>query len=219
MMGLDVCVGFLAQFRDEPQDFEDLAPEFEALSKALSSLGIEGYREPVELPDEAVFSSRIGPYGTLHFLRRLAAYLREGLELPAPGDENAPEDPVLARCYQGFDPAKGRPFDHLLNHSDAEGYYVPLDFPKVLEPPEEFRVAGGTVGSSDRLRQECEALAQVLELPLSLDPESDEVWKAEEEQGVSAVKWRRYAVEARVCLVLPRAAELSIRYGSAIVFA
>ena len=77
----------------------------------------------------------------------------------------------------------------------------------------------GAVGSSYRLRDECAHVAKLLELPLGLDPESEDVWSAEEEQGISPVKWRRYGVESRVCLVLHHAADLSIRYGSAIVFA
>ena len=49
-------------------------------------------------------------------------------------------------------------------------------------------------------------------------PDSDEAWAAAKEQGNSSVRWRRYGIESRVCLLLHHAASLSVRYGSAISF-
>src|SRR5438128_10224687 len=119
-MGLDVSVGFLTQFKHEPEALAELVPMFEQLSQALEAVGLAGFREPRELPEEALFSSRVGSYATLHFLRRIAAHLRRGLLLPLPGDEDAPEDDVLAQCYRELDASISPPFDHLLNHSDCE---------------------------------------------------------------------------------------------------
>jgi hypothetical protein len=219
-VGLDISVGDLVQLtHDDPEMLPDVQAEFERLQAALAAAGLAGYHEPHELPEEALVCSRIGPYGTLHFLRRIAAHLWHSNHLPAPADQDASNDPILEKCYQYLQAqGSGTGFDHLLYHSDCEGYYVPIDFARVVEAEDRFNIPGTLIGSSQRLLSECARLAGILELPLDLDPESDEAWSAAQEQGKSSVLWRRYGIESRVCLVLHSAASLSIRYGSALTF-
>jgi hypothetical protein len=84
-------------------------------------------------------------YSGLHYLRRIAAHLALRGALPAPGDDGASDDPVLAEYFtrateepRGLRRFFGRPkrprlrFDPLILRSDAEGFYLPIDFTDVL---------------------------------------------------------------------------------------
>lgn len=125
-MGLDVSVGDLVQLaQDDPELLEDIAEDFARLSRTVAATG-HGEFSARQLPDEALFSSRVGSYGTLHYLRRIAAHLWKEDRLPQPGGDEA-SDRVLDECYAYLD-GGGRDtgFDHLIYHRDCEGYYVPI---------------------------------------------------------------------------------------------
>src|SRR5262249_49437393 len=156
----------------------------------------------------------------IHYLRRVAAHLDLRGILPPPGEQDASDDKVVEEYYQlATQPgpglwgrlfrraARARTFDHLLMHGDAEGYYLPQDFPSVLFPPESLQIPGGMIGSSARLLDECKRLAAALQLPLDLDPEGEEVWKASESQSVGDAQWKRYGIESLTCLGLYHACE------------
>ena len=100
-------------------------------------------------------------------------------------------------------------------HSDAEGFYVPVEFDDVLFSDD---VPGTMLGSSQGLVRECEELARSLDIPPGLDPESDELWQASEEQGTGE-GWRQYGVESFTCVRLLAAARESVQRGAAVVFA
>jgi hypothetical protein len=117
-----------------------------------------------------------------------------------------------------YDTLSGSSFDHLLHHSDAEGFYLPIDFADVLYPSEELEIAGGMVGSSIRLLAECQCITQVLAIPAELDENSDELWEAAEAQGESDILWKRFGVESFSCVGLIYACRKSIETGAAVVF-
>jgi nucleotide-binding universal stress UspA family protein len=128
---------------------------------------------------------------------------------------------VLERRYRGpsrFARLTGRPsagplpFAHLIDHSDADGYYVPVEFPDPLVAGDEM------VGSSQQLLAECEALAAALGIPDDLDPEAEVLWAASEGQTEGGELWQRYGVESFVCVRLRAAARHSVRTGAAIAF-
>ena len=152
-------------------------------------------------------------YSGLHYLRRFAAYLDLKGTIPDPGDQESSKDPVLAKYYQ-----RGGTFDHLIQHSDAEGYYLPSEFPQVFFTDADSKIAGLAVGSSTSLLAECERLAVALKLPAHLDPENEEVWEACEHQGKGNLRWKSYGIESFTCLCLLRAARHSMETGAAIVF-
>jgi hypothetical protein len=187
---------------------------YESLSAALVEAGLPPHSEPDIANDSEIFSCQMWGYSGLHYLRRLAAYLAAGKDVPGPGDDSSAEDPVLADFYDLLAPG----FEHLLMHSDAEGFYAPLDFKDVIFPSEELRVPGEMIGSSVQLLQECKRLAEWLELPLDLDPESDEVWDAADSPQPDGPKWKQYGVESFSCMRLIKAAEASIDSGAALVF-
>ncbi len=176
-MGLSLSVGILPDLIEYDEDgAQHYRSEFAKLSRYLQSAGLAPHNEPETGP---TYSGDMYGYGGLHCLRRLAAHLDLRGELPEPGDENASKDSVLddygRRADRGLTlfgrlVQSARHFDHLIVHSDAEGFYVPQDFAKVLIPCAELKIPGGMVGSSHRLLAETKALAEALGLPLDLDP-------------------------------------------------
>ena len=118
------------------------------------------------------------------------------------------------RYWGGEAPA----YQHLMCHSDCEGYYIPQDFPEVLYPNNELNIPGDMIGSVPRLMNECRALARALNLPLDLEPDSDEVLEAVEEHPGKGEGWKKNALESYVCLRLLQACDVSLRTMAAIVF-
>ncbi len=171
-------------------------------------------------------------YSGLHCLRRLAVHLTEKGVLPARQDtQEAADDPLLAEVYtrhphhaveigdpvRAIGSAEGTSdrFDHLVHHSDCEGFYVPVDFAPVLI---DERVTGEYIGSSQRLLEECRRVAERLGLPEDLDPWSDEIEEALEGARAALEGWHQYGVESFTCLQLMAAARHSIATGAAMVF-
>jgi len=229
-MGLSIEVGILADLLENDEEgAQSFIEEMNKLNPFLVSCGLRAHTEPEQCP---VFSADMLGYSGLHYLRRIAPHLNLRGSLPAPGGDDAAHDPILDEYYQLLNaPRPGlfgaligrkqvrREYDHLIVHSDAEGYYLPQDFPEVLFPPEELEIPGGMIGSSPRLLDETRRLAQAIELPLDMDPEADELWKAAETQGEGDALWQRYGVESFTCLRLYHAARHSIEHSAALVFA
>ncbi|MEW6304237.1 MAG: hypothetical protein AB1705_12240 [Verrucomicrobiota bacterium] len=228
-MGLSIEVGILAGLNEnDPEGAEHFRAEFDCVNRFLATQSIPAHRESETCE---VWSCGMYGYSGLHYLRRIAAHLDIEGKLAPPGGDKAEKDPVLQRYYDAFGRPQGgflgrwfksapiqRCFDHLIIHSDAEGYYIPQDFPSVLIPGPAFPIAGGMLGSSQRLLAECQRLAEALSLPLDIDPESEELWEATKSQGKGDLKWQRYGVESFTCLRLYRAAQHSIQNNAAIVF-
>lgn len=230
-MGLSLAVGMLA---DVAECDEDAAGEYESyfakVNRLLAEHGLPPHREP---RDVEPWSADMVGYSGLHYLRRLAAYVDSGVELPPPGDSDASKDQRLEAYFQHVvagspsstlgrlfrkGPSFRREFDHLIVHSDAEGFYLPTDFPNVLIADDETPVPGQMVGSTPRLLAECERLARVLQIPPDIDCGSEELWEASDAQGEGDVLWKRYGVESFTCVVLREACRRSMATGAAIVF-
>jgi hypothetical protein len=226
-MGLDAIVGAFRQLELDPEGLKYHRDMFARLSITVREAGLPPYVEPEDLPEENTWSARIGSYGMLHHLRRLAAYIDAGRPLPEPIDDRASSDLVLKARHEGVNPSpsvwarifgKNKPprsiFPHLIDHSDAEGYYLPIDFPEPLVPTGKLEVPGGFVGSSVRLLDECQRLAALLELPPDADPESSEF----DEPTESGPLWQRHAIASYVCLQLIAGARASVNARAAMVF-
>lgn len=225
-MGLALCVGVPSDIREsDPEYVEYFGRQMEAVNGVLESFGLPEHAEPFDIEDERTFECEMLGYSGLHYLRRLAAHLALKGELPPPGDETAEADPVLNDYYRIFDAsfAQGKaaemPFQHLIVHGDAEGYYLPVEFEEVLIPDASLEIAGGMIGSAHALLRECRELAGALELPEDLSTEDEAFDEAFDAQGEGVAKWERYRVESYTCLALLRACEASIETGAAVVFA
>jgi hypothetical protein len=231
-MGLSLIVGILADLKDQDEEgAEHYRAQFEAVNQALKAEKLPIHQEPETL--ESSYSGDMFGYSALHHLRKIAAFSWAGFDLPTPWTEDPTKDPIVQEYYDSLGERKpsllsrffGKPrlasprYDHLMFHSDAEGYYLPQDFDAVIYPHPRLKIAGGMIGSSVHLKKECESLARLLELPLDLDPESDEVLEAVEEPGKASTKWKSYAKACHACLRLWGACDFSLKNRAAIVFA
>jgi hypothetical protein len=224
-MGLALEVGILAGLRENDEEgYHYFRSQLKALNSHLQHAKLPTHTEPENCD---VWSCEMYGYSGLHYLRRLAAHLDSTGQLPEPGDDDASRDPFLEKYYQQFDGVKAsftkqldfkRGFDHLIVHSDAEGFYLPIDFPTVLYPASELGIAGGMVGSSHRLLKECQRIAEQLEIPSDLDESSDALWEAADSQGEGTQKWERYGIESFTCVCLMRGCLKSLETNAALIF-
>jgi len=213
-MGLYVVVGILAGAEDEYADY--VRTQFAVIRELLDRAGAGHWAEP-ELNERDVLGGDMWGYNGLHTVRRVAVHLAESGTLPDPLEEahRAADDPLLRKAYAGFPGESAGPFDHLIHHSDAEGYYVPLDFGQVIV---DERLVGGYLGSSVLLLAETRRVASALGLLEDLDPDSEEVFDACDAKASAAEGWQRYGIESYGCLRLIEAAKHSIATGAAIAF-
>ncbi|CAA2102873.1 hypothetical protein [Variovorax paradoxus] len=215
-MGLAVSVGTLADFlENDPEGAEWFEGDFEIVNGVLASAGLPPHIEPRELPRLDSRASLDGfPYSFIHYLRRAYAHsvVTPGWKaMPVEGDFDPSEDPVIQAA---LDEAES----HLICHSDAEGFYVPVEFDDVLfsdADSEDEALTGGMLGSSYRLRDELVQVAPALGIALDDGQLSDEEAAridalAENDEGL----YREYAS----WLLLYEMARLSIAHKTAIVF-
>lgn len=229
-MGLALSVGILADL--EANDEEGAVffrQAFERLNAHLTVLGLPAHVEPVSCES---WGGEMHGYSGLHYLRRIAAHFDCSGTLPPPGGKSSSGDPTLEAYFAqavesspslmgklfGKRPRFNRSFDHLILHSDAEGFYLPLDFAEVIFPPQAAEIPGGMVGSAPRLLAELDRLASALGIPDTLTSTSDELWDAADFQGDGEGRWQRYGVESFTCVTLREGCRHALRVGAALVF-
>ncbi|MEU1537476.1 hypothetical protein ABZ461_05000 [Actinacidiphila glaucinigra] len=213
-MGLNIMVGVLVDAEDDYAEM--VRADFAVIGELLERSGARQWTEPDRVVAEDAEFEMWG-YSGLHTVRRLAVHLAAAGRLPEPLDQaqRASDDPLLNKVYEALPGDPPGPFDHLIHHSDCEGYYVPVDFSHVIV---DKKAPGGYLGSSVRLLAETRRLAEALGLPEDLDPHSEEVFEVADAEEPATEGWRRYGVESYVCLQLLQAAKLSIATGAAIAF-
>jgi hypothetical protein len=185
---------------------------FAELGAFLAAHGHPGFVEPEQI-DGLTLPPHTGsfPYSFLHYLRRAYAHVRSGAVTVPP-------------CPPGRDPARDSLVDteltvrmssHLVCHSDAQGYYVPLDFTDVLYETRKQPIRGGMVGSSHQLLRELALVAPGLGIAYGSDgPPTDVLHALAREEEETHPLWRERLVWQTLFVV----AQGSIRYRSAIVF-
>jgi hypothetical protein len=241
-VGLAIEVGMLADLLSNDQEGAGwFREDMEKLNSVLTMAGLAPHDEPKE---GAVHSTDMYGYSGLHYLRRCAAHLHYRGALPPPliEGESPAEDEELERYCADFvaenievQPGSfaletSRPFDHLILHSDAEGFYVPQSFKPVLLAGDH---AYGWIGSSQTLRSECERLAEAFELPGDIlnDPENEalfeaiessrngaKVWRLFKPRPAIQPAWRDHPIAALICAKLYCFAGYSIQTKAALVF-
>jgi hypothetical protein len=212
-------VGYLDEMRrcDPMDQFLDMQRRFAAVNQALRAADAPEYEEPSRIRGHG-WGFKLYPGNGIAYLQRFAAYFCEDEvdEWPAPGDPATIKNPLddetwKEACYM-YDLL---PFQHLILHHPTSGLWVPVDFDKVIVPDEKLGI-GYQLGSSVRLKAECEELAKILRLPLDLDPEDEAVQEAKFNPGKSRTRWKKYGVESHNLLALYQACHKSIALGSAI---
>lgn len=209
-MGLGITVGILVDLlENDLETVEDLRDEFNAINVQLRKAGLPEHHEPEALPPlDARTDIGSFPYSSLHALRRVYAYnlAYPGKPVPPlPEGSRVSQDPLIEHMSS--------PIHHLLWHSDCEGYYIPIDFPRVIEHES---LPGAGVGSSQRLLAELVSLAPVLGIVLDAGILSDA--EAERIINISEAEEHPFATEFMVWISLYEAARLSIAHRTAIHF-
>jgi hypothetical protein len=224
-MGLSVSVGILADLLENDSESAELVRrDFGIINEILRQHGLPKHEEPTSVP---MLLDRSGvtsfPYSFLQYLRRFyarwldqrqqpllrslyAKWIGQSDQIPPPlvEGEKPAHDPILEKFAS--------PRHHLLWHSDCEGYYVPIDFPKVLE---DRRITGGGIGSSMRLRDELILVVAPLGIVLHDGQLSDvdaNVSAEEDDKGGP------YWIERLIWLTLFESARLSIEHRTLIHF-
>lgn len=158
-MGLAVSVGALAdflQFDDEAAAW--IRSELATIEESLLARGYPTFVEPTQLPQlDNRCALKSYPYSWVHYLRRAYTHTKLGIALaPVPEGQSAADDAAVLDESVMME-------SHLLCHSDAEGFYVPVDFDEIVF---DDRIAGSMVGSSYRLREELVSVAPALGITL-----------------------------------------------------
>jgi hypothetical protein len=227
-MGLSLEVGMLADLRENDfEGYERYRNQFELLNEYLGEIGLPSHHEPENCE---IWSCEMYGYSGLHYLRRIAAHIDLKGILPSVGSKENLDDMFLENYYiyaenrntnilaKLFQSKYKFRVNHLILHSDADGFYLPINFDKVLYTDPELEIAGNTVGSAMQLLRECERLASILEIPPDINEQSDELWEAADSQGESSIQWQKYGIESFTCVHLIKACRKSIETGAAIVF-
>jgi hypothetical protein len=229
-VGLALEVGILADLnKNDAEGFEYHAGAISRLNGFLASCGLPQHSEPTECE---VWSGEMLGYSGLHDLRRLAAHFDCQRTLPPPSNGESSEDSTLAAYFAAVEkkrptlvsrlfrsgPTFRREFDHLIVHSDAEGYYLPHEFEGVLFPPSALQIPGGMVGSVPRLLRELDRLAELLEIPAHLSDGADELWEAADAPSANGDTWKRYGRESFGCVMLREACRRAMSTGAILVF-
>lgn len=213
-MGLSISVGLLADLiENDPESAAHFEADFAVANRKLAEAGLPQHVEPRSLPPLDSRAPLDGlPYSFIHYLRRAYAHrvtTPGWIATPLPEDVDPTEDETLEDVAGMFE-------SHLLCHSDAEGFYLPVDFEEVIFADEgEGDLPGGMLGSSYRLLEELVLVAPALGIALSDGQLSDEeAARIADSMGDDDGLYR----ETESWLLLYESARLSIAHKSAIVF-
>jgi|GEM_PF-2369489 len=128
---------------DDPGELDILQAQDEGLARHIAEVLEDLYflQTTLTLPrDEEGLEELVGTEEELHALRVIAAELHG----------RTPEEYQEGRVPAGFQ------FNHLINHADTDGYYLPVDFPQA------FFLDEISIGSAVALLAELQALEPVL---------------------------------------------------------
>lgn len=209
-MGLAIAVGMLSDLvENDAEGAEWLREELQSANALLVDQNYPAHVEPeTRLPESSRCALDSYPYSFLHYLRRMYAHVaRDPNWKPQEvGEgEDPSDDPVLEEETMEMQ-------SHLLCHSDAEGFYFPVDFPEVFFDDD---LPGGMLGSSYQLMRELVTLAPYLGIQLKNGELSDaEAERLNEESESEEGFW----IEKCVWLSLFEAARLSLKHKTAICF-
>ncbi|MEM9538104.1 MAG: hypothetical protein AAGA60_01185 [Cyanobacteria bacterium P01_E01_bin.42] len=175
------------------------------ISNFLIDLGWKEWEEPknIKIQRRSVMNSF--PYRDWYHLRRRYAYIKDGQgNIKFQEEDEQDIDNVVERWTI--------PSLHLMYHSDYNGYYIPIDFPEVLEIPD---IDDSCVGSSIRLLEELKEIAPYLDIQMNGDDISDREFSRVYEESMDESP---SGIEKMVWLTIHEMAKLSKRYKTAIVF-
>ncbi|HET6267009.1 MAG TPA: hypothetical protein VFG11_04760 [Acidobacteriota bacterium] len=211
-MGLDVTLMPLSKLLQA----EKRAAEHNAFIKQT------GFTLPKGSDQDFGYTEQIGPYAVFHHLWRYAAHLEIDGKPPLEPGTHPLDDPM----YQKAIAKPETRFDQLLRHGDDDGYYYPIDFPKILNIAPEAassglfkKMFGGgqktearpvTFGSAVQLHKELLAINEFLKVPIR-DESPSETYA----DGIHGDDW---GDEKWTWCVLYFMAKKAIEHGQIMVF-
>lgn len=204
-MGLAIGVGVLADLiRHDEEGARWIRESIARLNDVLGRHGKQSHHEPEDLPSVSRASCTSFPYSFLHYLRRAFAHVREGRPVPDDDTLQPEHDRVVDDVASMLD-------SHLLCHSDAEGFYVPME---LGEPIFDDALPGTMLGSSQALLRELIEVAPALGIAIEDGrlAEASAVELGELEDGTPL--WR----ERLVWFALYEGATISVTHQTLLVF-
>jgi hypothetical protein len=237
-MGLTIGVGIYSGLVNETNK-PLFSLQFQAVNAALQEIGLRPHQEPTDVKS---WTAEGYGYSGLHALREVAGIISKNLPIPRKTlitgkGETHHEDVLFKEALANFNRSSSLglfghlidgiyqpgipPFVHLIFHSDANGFYIPLDFPMPIAPSvfEESTAEIWPLGSSHRLKAEIDLLASALEIPDDLDSQDDALWQAFDDPISDKALWLAQPIAAYSAVILRDACKASIATGAAIVFA
>lgn len=234
-MGLAIVVGTLADLKlHDPEGCEFLQLDFEAINSVLEHVGLPKHEEPAECE---IWDADGYGYMGLHALREVAGMLWKDLPIPRDRVLTGEDIPHSSELFDKSMPYLGTqnegilskspestppPFIHLLTHSDAQGYYVPIDFPIPLTPDviEDETAHIWPLGSVPRLKAELQEIAAALGVPDDLTHDNKELSDLVDgkEAAPDDALWKAQAIATYSLLILREACQMSEKTGAAISF-
>lgn len=180
-----------------------------------------GFQVPNGSEEDFHYSEQVGPYAVFHHLWRYAAHLEINGTPPSEPGTHPLDDPV----YQIAMEKPETRFDQLLRHSEENGYYYPIDFPKVFQVTPEVsqggflkKMFGGpkstptpvSFGSAMRLQAELMEMNRFLKVPVR-----EEVPSETYADGIHGDEW---GDEKWSWVVLYFMSKKAIQHGQIVVF-
>lgn len=210
-MGLAISTGFLADMiKNDSEGAEWFRAELQSVYDWLEREGLELFEEPETQATTKHKHTSSFPYSFIHYLRRAQAWINQ-----RPDDEFTPVGSEGLDAYEDMIVDETMiMYSHLLCHSDANGFYVPVRFP---DPLFAEGVTGEMVGSSYQLHDEMIAMASFLGIELDEQNQLSEF----EAKRVLDCGWDDsfpFFREYTVWLALFEVSRQSIEHGTMIVF-
>ncbi len=209
-MGLAIEVGMIEQMRKlDEEGLQHYQQCFAVVNGLLAAQGLAEHAEPDQVDSDSRAECVGFPYSFIHYLRRAFVHRRADpawMATPVPDSEDPTEDDLVR------DELEDGMSSHLVCHSDAEGFYVPVDFSDLIMGRE---LPGGILGSSQQLMRELVLVAPALNIRLEDGKLSDA-----EAARINALAASDEGLYREYCawIALFEAARISIAQRTAIVF-
>ncbi len=205
-MGLAITSGEYAYFLEEdPEGAEWLEEDLLKINLALKEKGFREHTEPKKIPETNMSCIEGFPYSFLHYLRRVYALNELGEKItPTNGEITEQDESIIEKV-------SGKLSSHLLCHSDAEGYYVPIEFNDVIFNSE---LPGEILGSRQKLFSEIIKIANLINIEV-IDNSISEITESE---LAEANENNPYYIERVVWFALYENCKNSIEHNTLISF-
>jgi hypothetical protein len=155
-MSVSLLSGYLKS--NQPEAFKsEVSKHIKQINALLNFHNLDTHFENPDAPEDHL---DILTVHSIHDLRKLAIHICNTQTVHC--TDMIPEEMVEAYYEQRPD-TLNRVFDHFIFHGDAQGYYLPMRLPFVLESTQDLPAPFDYVGSTESLLEEMRILSYALE--------------------------------------------------------